>query len=143
MQQIPLFDRPDLNIIKLQKKALHSSAKASRFSREEILDRMNELASAHHIHLVSNGRLKMDTFEKWLNPNEKSRHMPMCALPVFCSVVGDISSINILALAVGAQVIGPTDLKLLKWAKAYFRARDARKTMRRIEGDLEVWWEMH
>jgi len=138
MQQIPLFDRPDLNIISQQKNALHAAARACRLSREQILDRMNELASAHHIHLVSNGRLKMDTFEKWLNPNEKGRHMPMCALPVFCAVVGEISAINILALAVGAQVVGPEDLKLLKWAKAYFKARDARKEMRVIEGDLEL-----
>jgi hypothetical protein len=135
-QQLPLFERPSLNVIKSYKKALHQAAKNSRLSREQILDRMNELATVHGIHLVSNGRLKMDTFEKWLNPNDLGRQMPMNALPVFCSVVGETSAIDALAVPVGAKVIGPEDHKLLKWARAYFRAQNARKEMRSLEREL-------
>jgi hypothetical protein len=136
-QQIPLFERPPLNTVRQFKKALHKSAKSSRFSREQILDRMNEQATVHGINLVSNGRLKMDTFEKWLNPNDLSRQMPIVALPVFCSVVGDTSAMDVLTAPAGAMVIGAEDQKLLKFAKAYFKAKDANKIMRSIEKDLK------
>jgi hypothetical protein len=134
--QIPLFNRPPLNIAKQYKMSLHAAAKACHLSREQILDRMNELATINSINLVSNGKLKMDTFEKWLNPNDSSRQMPISALPVFCFVVGDASPIDVLAAPVGAKVIEPKDYNLLKWARAYFKARDCRKAMRQLENDL-------
>lgn len=135
-QQIPLFNRPSLNIAKQYKTALHAAAKACHLSREQILDRMNELATINSIYLVSNGKLKMDTFEKWLNPNDLSRQMPISALPVFCFAVGDASPIDVLAVPVGAKVVEPKEYNLLKWARAYFRARDARKIMRKLETGL-------
>ena len=135
-QQIPLFNQPTLNTIKTQKEAMNAAAKQCGLSRDEILDQMNALAARYGINLVSNGGLKLDTFEKWINPNDLSRQMPMKALPVFCAVVRDYSALDVLARPVGAAVIGPEEKNLLKWAKAYFKARDARKTMRRIEMGL-------
>ena len=136
MHQIPLFDRPTLNTVKSQKEAMNQAARRSNLSREQLVDRMNELAASYGIGLASNGSLTLDTFEKWINPNDLSRQMPMKGLPVFCAAVQDVSAINILAEPVGAMVIGPEDQNLLRWAKAYFKMRDARSEMRRIEGNL-------
>ena len=136
MQQIPLFNKPTLNTCKDQKLAMNLAVRQGRLSREEIVDQMNDLASRYGVSLVSNGALKLETFEKWINPNDLSRQMPMKALPVFCAAVRDYSALNILARPLGAAVIGAEDQNLLRWARAYFSARDARKTMRRIEGDL-------
>jgi len=136
MQQLSLFERPTLNTCKDSKLAMKAAADASGLSREQIVDKMNDLASRYGVNLASNGGLQLHTFEKWINPNDLSRQMPMRALPVFCAVVGDTSAMDALARPLGARVIGPEDQNLLKWARAYFKARDCRKEMRAIEGEL-------
>jgi len=138
MQQIPLFDRPCLNVIKPLKIAMNTAVKESGLSRVQIVDKMNDLADRYGVHLASNGALKPESFEKWINPNDMSRQMPMKALPVFCAVVRNYEALDVLARPLGASVIGPEERNLLKWARAYFKKRDAAKTMRRIETDLEV-----
>lgn len=135
--QLSLFDAPTLNTTKIQKEAMNFAAKDCGLSREKIVDQMNDLAVRYGVNLVSNGALKMETFEKWINPNDLSRQMPMKALPVFCAVVRDYSAVDVLARPLGARVVGRSDQNLLKWARAYFRARDCRKTMRAIEGDMK------
>jgi len=134
--QIPLFDAPTFNITKLQKETMNAAAKNCGLSRDQIVDQMNDLAGRYGVNLVSNGALTLDTFEKWLNPNELNRQMPMKALPIFCAVVRDTSAMDVMARPVGSRVIGHEDQQLLKWAKAYFKARDARRIMRRIESEL-------
>jgi len=71
VKQLNLFSQPSLNIGKSLKEQLARSAKESRFSREELLDRMNDLASRYGVRLMKgNGNsLTMATLEKWLNPD--------------------------------------------------------------------------
>ena len=138
MQQLTLFDRPSLNTCKDQKTAMKAAVDRCGLSRDQVVDKMNDLAARYGVVLVSNGGLQLHTFEKWINPNDLSRQMPMRALPVFCAVVRDCSALDVLARPLGAAVVGQTELNLLKWARAYFRKRDASKTMRKIEGELEV-----
>lgn len=136
MQQIPLFDRPTLNTCKDQKLAMNLAVRQNHLSREEIIDEMNDLATRYGVNLVSNGSLKLETFEKWINPNDLSRQMPTRALPVFCAVVQDTSALDILARPLGARVIGYEDQNRLRWAKAYFKAREYKQEMRAIEKEL-------
>jgi len=133
LQQIPLFDQPTLNTTKSQKEAMNLAARRCGLSREEIVDRMNELAGRYGVNLAPNGGLTLDTFEKWINPNELNRQMPMKAVPVFCAAVGDTSALDVLAQPVGAMVIGGEEQRKLSWAEAYFRARQARRTMRSLD----------
>lgn len=135
-QQIPLFDAPTFNVTRILKEAMNTAAKNCGLSREQIVDRMNDLASRYGVNLVSNGALSLDTLEKWINPNELNRQMPMKALPIFCAVVGDSSALDVMARPVGYQVIGHEDQQFLKWARAYHRERDARSERRRLEGEL-------
>jgi len=121
---------------------MRAAAKKCDLSRERIVDRMNDLAGRYGVGLVSNGRLTLDTFEKWINPSELNRQMPMKALPIFCAVINDHSALDVLARPLGVMVIGEDDQRLLKWAKAYFCARDARKAMRQLENDDEkIRWK--
>jgi len=112
---------------------MNLAARRCGLSREEIVDRMNELASRYGVNLVSNGGLTLNTFEKWINPNELNRQMPMKALPVFCAAVRDTLALDVIARPVGAMVIGPEDQDLLKWARAYMAARRARRTMKTLD----------
>jgi len=134
--QIPLFDAPTFNITKLQKEGMNAAAKNCGLSRDQIVDQMNDLANRYGVNLVSNGVLKLDTLEKWINPNDLSRQMPMKALPIFCAVVRDTSAMDVLARPVGRKVIGHEDQQLLKWARAYHRERKARSERRRLEKKL-------
>ena len=134
--QIPLFDRPTFNIVKLQKEAMNAAAKKCVKSREQIVDDMKDLASRYGINLVPNGALSVDTFEKWINPNDLSRQMPARALPVFCAAVNDYVALDVMARPLGAAVIGPDEVRLLKWARAYLRERNARSERRAIENEL-------
>jgi hypothetical protein len=52
-------------------------------------------------------------------------------------VVRDLGALDALARPLGARVIGDEDIRLLEWARAYFKARDLRKTMRDLENHLK------
>ncbi|MDY6792852.1 MAG: hypothetical protein SWH54_16430 [Thermodesulfobacteriota bacterium] len=136
--QLSLFKLPTLNTVVEMKGVLNRGAKNSGMSRSAIADKMNKLAERYGLSLVTgNGnRLTLDTFEKWLNPAEPGRQMPMRVLPVFCIIVGDFSPLEVLARPVGAKVIGEEDQKLLKWAKAYQQVRKGRQEMRMLEPDI-------
>lgn len=130
-----LFDQPTLNIASDLKHAMHAAVKNSNLSREEVVDKMNALADRYGVRMVSGNsqKLNMSTFEKWLNPDDDSRLMPLRALPVFCAVVECPEIIGLFARPLGYEVIGPEEVSMLKWAKAYFSQRKAAKEMRELE----------
>ena len=136
-QQLSLFDIPTFNITRDVKAAAHAAAKASRWSREEITDKMNDLASRYGVNLVKgNGKLTVETLEKWLSVNDKTRVMPIAALPVFCAVVEDWSALAVMAKPLGLELIGHEDQKLLKWARIKLRHKQEGAELRAIEKDL-------
>ena len=137
--QLSLFNQPTLNISYQQKELMNKAAKQCILSREQIVDQMNHLANLYGITIAkgNNGKLTLDTFEKWINPQDKNRQMPMKVLPVFCAVVNDFSTADILVRPLGCRIIGPQKINLLKWAGAYWNAKKARKEMRELEKQLK------
>lgn len=117
---------------------MNEAAKASKWSREEIVDRMNELASRHNVALIkgNNKGLPPETLEQWLKPGEIHRYPSLPALTIFCAAAESAGPVAALADVLGAMVIGEDDVALLKWAKAYHRAKAARNEMKQIEVDL-------
>ena len=135
-----LFELPTLNVTKPLKGAMHAAVKNCDLSRDEVVDQMNDLAERYGVTLVGgNGkRLKMDTFEKWVNPQDMSRQMPLKVLPIFCAVVKDVTPFNILVLPLGAEVIGPDERQKLKWADAKLNVKRENKVIRDIEKELDA-----
>jgi len=133
-----LFDRPTLNITTELKTALSAAAKKSGLTREAIVDEMNRQADRYGVTLVSgNGaRLTLALFEKWVNPEDKSRQMPIKALPVFCAVVRDLAPLSVLARPLGAQVIGAAEQKRLQWAAIKLNQRIENQALRVLETEL-------
>ncbi len=75
-----LFENQVVDLEPLVKAAMNrvaERAKAERnLSREQLVDKMNEIAAASGIKLNRNARtLSLDIFEKWLNP--ASDYMPV------------------------------------------------------------------
>lgn len=137
--QMSLFDTPTLNVTRPLKEALHAAAKNCGLSRDEIVDRMNDLAERYGVSLASgNGKqLTRDIFEKWVNPQDTSRQVPVKALPIFCAIVKDITPFDILVKPLGAEVIGHEECRKLRWADAKLNVRKENKVIREIEKELE------
>jgi len=136
--QISLFNIPTFNTVVNLKEKMHKAAKECGLSRDEIVDRMNDLADRYGVKLVKgNGRgLTLDTLEKWLNPTDKVRQVPTRALPIFCAVVSSHEPLEALAQPLGVEMAGPEDQRLLKWARAYHDARRCRKIMKKHEPEI-------
>lgn len=136
--QLCLFEQPTLNITRPIKEAMNASAKQCGLSREQIADEMNALADRYGISLsAGNGRrLTIEILEKWLNPQDVTRHVPLKALPVFCAVTKDATPLDIMAQPLGFKIIDARRQRLLDWAEAYHEARDARTRMRKLEEGL-------
>ncbi len=138
VKQLSLFSQPSLNIGKKLKEQMATTAKNSRFSREELLDRMNDLASRYGVRLVKgNGQgLTMATLEKWLNAGAMEHIPGINSLLIFCAATGDLGPMRDVLAPLGGMLIEESDVKLLLWAKEYHRAKDARTKMRKLEMDL-------
>lgn len=138
VRQLSLFNQPSLNINRALKEQMALVAKGSQWSREEILDRMNDLAGRYGVRLMKgNGRaLTMTTFEKWLNVSAMEHVPTVNSLVIFCAAIGDNSPMHVLMGPLGEEVIDGPETTLLKWAKEYRRAALARKNMKKLEAEL-------
>jgi hypothetical protein len=137
-RQMGLFEAPSLNIQFDLKCALSTSAKRSGLSREEILDKLNEMALRYGVRLVKgNGKkLTMATLDKWLNTSDQTRNMPSGVIPLFCVVTQNMAPLQVMAVAMGGQVIDDEDRRLLEWAKAYRNAQKAKAHLKSLEAKL-------
>ena len=136
--QLNIFDQPTLNTSKSIKDAMNYDVRESNLSREQIVDRMNQLAERHGVCLThgNSKRLTMEIFEKWINPTEITRQIPLKALPIFCAAVGRYSAIGELAKPLGLQVISHRDQKLLSWAEAKMAIKRHGQKIRKLEAEL-------
>lgn len=138
VKQFNLIRQPSLNVGKRFKETLARTAKESRYSREELLDRINDLADRYGVRLVKgNGHgLTMATLEKWLNP-EAMEYLPgINGLVVICAALEDLSPMEEILAPLGGMLIDESEVKLLLWAKEYRRAKEALSRMRKLEMDL-------
>lgn len=136
--QLDLFNRPTLNVAKAFKQALADDVRHSKLSREQIIDRMNDLAERNGVCLAhgNSKTLTMETFEKWLNPADLTRLMPVKALPIFCAATGQCSAFSAVTQPLGLRVIGAREQKMLAWAEAKMSVRDHTRMIRKLEGEL-------
>lgn len=120
------------------KRAMHEAAKSSKYSREEIVDRMNDLATRHGVALVKGNAkgITPETLEQWLKPSEIHRYPCLAALVVFCAAADTAAPIAAMASLLGVMVINEDEVNLLKWAKLYHKSKTAREQMRQIEVKL-------
>jgi len=137
--QLGLFDQaPTLNVLRDLKTAMAKAADASGLSRDELCDRINQLADRYGVRLVkgTGPNLTMATFEKWLNPEDKERVIPAKALSVFCAATNSIEPMQVLTAPLGWRVIDEKQAKLLTWAEHYHKGKDIRAKMKKLESEL-------
>lgn len=138
-RQLNLFEIKTYNTVVADvKTGIATAVRESGLSREQALDLVNRLAMAYGVLLVkgNSARLTMETWEKWLNPQDATRVPPIKALPVICSALGSLLPMQPLVAAAGGRMISDQESRMLDWARAYHRAKDARGEMRKLEGEL-------
>lgn len=136
--QLDLFSQPNFNVVRTIKKVMNDDVRNCGHSREQIVDRMNDLAASFGVSLANGNcrQLSPETFEKWLNPNDLARMIPIKALPIFCAAVESGAALDALARPMGLRVIDAREQKLLAWAEAQMTIKKQRARMRRIEAEL-------
>lgn len=138
-KQQNLFERRTYNTaVREMKIGICEAISDAGISREQALDLVNELAQAYGVRLVKgNGpKVTIETWEKWLNPQDETRVPPAKALPVICAALGSIKPLAALAELAGGRMIDEKDAMLLDWGRAYHKARSARIEMKKLEDSL-------
>jgi hypothetical protein len=138
VSQLKLFNQPTLNVLRDVKTKMAEAVKASGHSREELCDKMNELADRYGVCLVGGRgqKLTIATLEKWLNPEDKEHLPSIKALPVFCAAIGSVDPMRAMIEPLGWKIIDDQDARMLAWARHYHGAKNHREQMRKIEAEL-------
>lgn len=137
--QLGLFDTaPTLNILRDLKTAMAKAADATGLSREELCDRINQLADRYGVRLVkgTGPNLTMATFEKWLNPEDKERVIPAKALSVFCAAVNSIEPMQVMVAPMGWRIIDDKQAKLLRLAELDQEVKRKQAMMKKLKAEL-------
>lgn len=129
-----LFDlRPPLDPAPAVKRALKAALGRSNLSRDQVVDRMNELAEAEGM-----GRKVIKaTLDNWCKPGNPERLPGLAWLVILCHALDDFTPISALAEIAGLRVISGRDLALLQWARAEQSKRRADRRARAAFLSLE------
>lgn len=137
--QLGLFSTaPTLNVLRDLKTAMAQAAKATGLSRDELCDRINQLADRYGVRLVkgTGPNLSLDTLEKWLNPEDKERVIPVKAMAVFCAAVDSLEPFQVMIAPLGGRVIDEKQAKLLSWAELDQDVKKKKAKMRKLETEI-------
>lgn len=134
--QLSLFDQPSLNTISRLKAAMRESLKRCRLSRDQVTERMTEIILIEGLRCPGNSRaISKAILDKWVS--ESSPHIiPLSLLPVFCAVAGDWLPIQVIARPLGLTIISERERKLLLWADAEIKRREASKRANKLAEDI-------
>ena len=118
MTQLSFFDAENARLAQLAARiggftraicaAMNAAAAASRYSRQEIVSRMNRLSKAAGVRLTQGNaeRISLETLEKWLNPHSEN-NPSMLAVEVFMLALGDVSPLSTWLTLHGCELMTP------------------------------------
>lgn len=137
--QLGLFSSaPTLNVLRDLKTAMATAADATGLSREELCDRINQIADRYGVRLVkgTGPNLTLATLEKWLNPEDKERVIPTKALSVFCAAVDSLEPFRVMITPLGGRVIDEKQAKLLRLAELDQEVKRKQAMMKKLKSEL-------
>ncbi len=108
-------------------------------SREQLVDRMNEIARIAGAKITSDKSraLTLATLEKWLSPNDAEHFPSLPALEIFMIAVNSRAPLDVLAAVHGFRLIGPEEVKVLEYGKARLASKRAGDALRRLEREID------
>lgn len=125
-----------LNPISRLKAAMRQAIKDSRYSREQICDRMNRAASIENLTNGRGGRISIAALDGWV-AETKSNLLPISLLPLFCYATESLLPLQVIAGCLDATVIDCKDAKLLALAKIDMEAKELARRKRHLQQEIE------
>lgn len=125
---LPLDVHPDP--VLLVKNALAEAAKLSKYSREQLCDRVNHIVTRLGLDLTP---LTPATLDKFCAASSRAHVPSLKLLPLLCAALE--SNLPLIAYAqafAGVRVIDEDDAHVLAWARAEIELKRARARARRL-----------
>jgi len=127
---------PTLNPTFRLKAALRQAMAESRYSRQQIAERMNERAQVEGLGLGRGGRMTVAVLDAWAAGSK--RHLPPAELiPLFCWAAESLLPLMALAECVEAELITGEERRLLEWARVEVEARRLARRRARLRKEIE------
>jgi hypothetical protein len=143
-RQLSFFDAENTAISQIAgfdtvlKAAMNRAAADSPLSRDQILEKMNDLSLRAGRRLTGGNakKISLDTLEKWLNP--ESDQVPTArAVNVFMHACNTVLPLEAWAGGHGCGLMSPKDRKLRDLAEKQMLARRTAAEARRLESELK------
>jgi hypothetical protein len=136
-----LFDTPSAKAGVLMQRVKTEMARCvseSGLSRDQVLDRINEIAATAGIRIGGGNSTSLGraTLDKWLNPAEH-KHLPgLIALNIFCLALKDPGPLVVQMETHGWSVMSEQDRKYRDYGKACMDEKEARRRKRMMEAAI-------
>lgn len=119
------------------RRALNAAIPA--LSREQLVDRMNDLAKLAGTKITSgkSRSLSLATLEKWLSVKDLEHFPTLPALEIFMIAVNSREPLDVLASIHGYRLISPEEAKILEYGKTKLALKRAGDKMRRLEKEID------
>lgn len=124
--QLDLFSNQSLNPTYEIKRQIRLALTGCSLSRDEIVDRMNEIAVQEGMRKT----ISKATLDNWTKDSDPDRLPSLPWVTIFCRAAGTVSPIEAMLRPLGCGVLDNNDQKLLVWAKADLERRNAAKRAR-------------
>lgn len=120
------------------KSAMNAACSESQLSREQIVDRMNDLSLSAGVRITSGNSksLGLATLEKWLNPADREHVPSLVAVNMFCSVLQDYRPLSVQLEMHGLELMTLQERRLRDYGHACIEAKKARALKRTLEAKL-------
>jgi hypothetical protein len=138
-KQLSLWETPGLNIVPRLKTSMREAFKLSGMSKEQVVSDMNDMAIAEGLITTSQKqRITIPMLEKWVAPSALAHVISFQNLVIFCKVIKNGSPFQVAAIALGLEIIGPEDKKLLQWARAETKQKRLAKEARKLAQEVGI-----
>jgi len=132
-EQLNLFKGQSINPTHEIKRQIKLIMSTSRLSRDEIVDKMNSIATRDGI----KGSVSKSTIDSWTKDSDPTRLPSIPWLIIFCKVMDNMSPVAAIAEALGLEVIGAEGSRILRWGKAELEKKKAIKKARLAFEEIE------
>ena len=126
------FDAPPLNLLSRLKAAMRQAVKDSRFSREEIVDRMNRQAEVEGIRARRGRPISLAALDGWLAGSKNNLPDPEL-LALFCWAAESSGPVGVLAGSLEARLVNEDQGRVLDWAENELKIKHLCKRRRQLE----------
>ena len=132
-EQLDLFAHQSLNPVYELKQLISTELSRASLSRDQIVDKFNEISTLKGIP----GKLTKSTLDSWCKISDQARLPNPVQLMLLCAVLKTNNLFQPLIRPLGSELIGPEEIKVLKYGIAEINKKKAVKEVRKALEDIE------